>query len=93
MQYDKFIYFDENYCVQVDNRDECIDEIIKEYHKYDSSMYDILATTQLEGFSIEDNVYIYATCMNIADGDTIIHFRDEKWCVLSDDFEKLGRNK
>ena len=87
----KFIVLDEFYRRPVDDRDDAVDKLMEEYYKYDSSMYDILAVTNLEGFSIEDNVYIYASCMKIADGDTIIHFRDEKWCVLSDDFEKLGR--
>ena len=63
MQYDKFIYFDENYCVQVDNRDECIDEIIKEYHKYDSSMYDI---SKILEYALKNNVFeiIYKNSQN-----------------------------
>ena len=75
----------------VSNKEEAIEKIIKEYHKYDTSMYDLLACIRLNGFSLEDNVYIYATCMKISDGDSIIHIRDEEWDIISQDYEELGR--
>lgn len=83
---DKFLHHE-----PVKDKDEAVDRIIKEYFKYDVSMYDMLAAIKLEGFSIEDNVYIYATCMNMSDEDTIIHFRDEGWSITSDDYERLGK--
>ena len=75
----------------VSDKEEAIEKIIKDYHKYDISMYDLLACTRLNGFSLEDNVYIYATCMKISDGDSIIHIRDEEWDIISQDYEELGR--
>jgi hypothetical protein len=83
---DEYIYFE-----PVSDKEDAIEKIINDYYKYDTSMYDLLACTRLDGFSLEDNVYIYATCMKISDGDSIIHIRDEEWGIIAQDYERLGR--
>lgn len=75
----------------VKDKEDAIEKIIEDYHKHDASMYDVLACTRLDGFSLEDNIYIYATCMRISDGDSIIHIRDEEWDIVAEDYETLGR--
>ena len=56
---------------------DCVDAIIEEYQRFDVSMYDILASIAIYGFSAEDVINIYAECMRISDGDTIVHLRDD----------------
>ena len=87
----KFIVLDDFYRRPVEDKDDAVNKLMEVYYKHDESMYDVLAITTLEGFSIEDNVYIYATCMKISDGDSIIHIRDEEWSIIAEDYESLGR--
>ena len=71
---------------------DCVDAIIEEYQRFDVSMCDILASTAIYGFSAEDVINIYAECMRISDGDTIVHLRDEDIDALNffEDKEILG---
>lgn len=93
MNYNKCVIFDDVKCLSVDSKEEAYCQIMNEYYSYNVSMYDLLAGTSLEGFSMEDVVYIYAKCMKTSDGDTIVHIRDENWIVISDTnaYEILGR--
>lgn len=61
----------------VKDKNDCVNAIVKEYKRFDISMHELLAGIEIYGFSTEDVVYIYAKCMNISDGDTIVHFRTE----------------
>lgn len=56
------------------NRDLCVEVIMEEYHRYDNSMCDILASLSIEGYSVEDVAYIYAKCMKLSDSDRTIRF-------------------
>lgn len=85
------LYMSDGVTFDVKDKEDAIEKIIEDYHKYDVSMYDVLACTRLDGFSLEDNIYIYATCMRISDGDSIIHIRDEEWDIVAEDYETLGR--
>lgn len=73
----KFIVImNENVTYSVKDKEDCIKIILEEYEKFDLSMFDLLSGIEVQGFSIEDVVSIYATCMNKTDGDYIIHVRD-----------------
>lgn len=78
IEYDRYILImDEGIKYYVKDTQDCVDAIIEEYHSFDASMYDILASIAIYGFSAEDVINIYAECMRISDGDAIVHLRDE----------------
>ena len=75
---DKYILImNEGVTYDVTDIQDCVEAIVEEYLRFDVSMYDILATTAIYGFSAEDVINIYAECMRISDGDTIVHLRDD----------------
>lgn len=74
----------------VKDKVDCVQIIMEEYEKYDACMYDLLASIAIYGFSAEDVVEIYAKCMNLSDGDTILHLRDE-WDIELNE-EIIGLN-
>ena len=71
------LIMNEGITYDVVNKEDCVQAIVEEYQRFNVSMYDILATTAIYGFSAEDVINIYAECMKVSDGDTIIHIRDE----------------
>lgn len=71
------LIMNEGVTYNVENKNDCVNAIIEEYKKFDISMHELLAGIEIRGFSSEDVVYIYAKCMSISDGDTIVHFRTE----------------
>lgn len=73
----QIIIMNEGVTYNVTDREDCVQAIIEEYHRFDVSMYELLASIEINGFSAEDVVDIYAECMKISDGDAIIHFKDE----------------
>ena len=78
-QYEKYILImNEGVTYDVTDVQDCVDAIIEEYQRFDVSMYDILASIAIYGFSAEDVINIYAECMRISDGDAIVHLRDEE---------------
>ena len=78
-QYEKYILImNEGVTYDVTDIQDCVDAIIEEYQRFDVSMYDILASIAIYGFSAEDVINIYAECMRISDGDTIVHLRTEE---------------
>ncbi len=79
------LIMNEGVTFNVKDRDDCVDAIVEEYERFSVSMHELLAGIEIRGFSSEDVVYIYAKCMNISDGDTIIHFRTE---INKDDFKE-----
>ena len=75
---DKYILIiNEGVTYDVTDAQDCVDAIIEEYQRFDVSMYDILASIAIYGFSAEEVINIYAECMRISDGDTIVHLRDD----------------
>ena len=77
-QYEKYILImSEGVTYDVINKQDCVDAIVEEYQRFDASMYDVLASIAIYGFSAEDVINIYAECMRISDGDTIVHLRDD----------------
>lgn len=74
----------------VKDKNDCVNAIVEEYKRFDISMHELLAGIEICGFSTEDVVYIYAKCMNISDGDTIIHFRTEIDKEKFKEYEILG---
>ena len=75
---DKYILIiGEDVTIDVIDAQDCVDEILAEYQRYDASMYDVLASIAIHGFSAEEVINIYAECMKISDGDTIVHLRDD----------------
>lgn len=78
MEYDRYILImNEGVTYDVTDAQDCVDAIIEEYQRFDASMYDILASIAIYGFSAEDVINIYAECMRLSDGDAIVHLRDE----------------
>ena len=78
VEYDRYILImNEGIKYYVTDAQDCVDAIIEEYQSFDASMYDILASIAIYGFSAEDVINIYAECMRISDGDAIVHLRDE----------------
>lgn len=78
VKYDRFILImNEGVTYDVTDAQDCVDAIIEEYQRFDASMYDILASIAIYGFSAEEVINIYAECMKISDGDTIVHLRDD----------------
>lgn len=77
-QYEKYILImSEGVTYDVIDKQDCVDAIVEEYQRFDASMYDVLASIAIYGFSAEDVINIYAECMRISDGDAIVHLRDE----------------
>ncbi len=75
---DKYILImSEGISYDVKDAQDCVDAIIDEYQAYDVCMYDLLAGIAIYGFSAEEVINIYAECMRISDGDTIVHLRDD----------------
>ena len=78
MEIEKYIYLiNENIAYNVEDPHDCVNAIVDEYQTYDVSMYDLLASIAIYGFSVEEVINIYAECMKISDGDTIVHLRDD----------------
>ena len=78
VKYDRYILImNEGVTYDVTDAQDCVNAIIEEYHRFDVSMYDILASIAIYGFSAEEVINIYAECMKISDGDTIVHLRDD----------------
>lgn len=69
------LIMNEDVIYDVKDKNDCVNAIVEEYKKFDISMHELLSGIEIRGFSSEDVVYIYAKCMNISDGDTIVHFR------------------
>ena len=75
---DKYILIiDEDVTIDVINAEDAVDVLLAEYQSFDVSMHEILAGVSIYGFTAEEVVNIYAECMKIADGDTIVHLRDD----------------
>ena len=85
--YKKIIIMNEGIDYDVKDKDDCVEAIIEEYHRFDASMSEILASIEIRGFSAEDVVDIYASCVRISDSDTIIRFFDD---VDEDDINKIS---
>ena len=79
------LIMNENITCDFKDKNDCVNVIVEEYKRFDISMHELLAGIEICGFSTEDVVYIYAKCMNISDGDTIVHFRTE---INIDDFKE-----
>ena len=73
----KLIIMNEGIDYDIKSKQDAVDAIFEEYHKFDDSMCDILASVELQGFSMEDVVDIYAECMLISDGDHMIRITEE----------------
>lgn len=71
----------------------CVEVIMEEYQRHDVSMYDLLASIEIVGLSSEDVINIYAECMKRADGDIIVHIREEVDNDLIKEHEVLGITK
>ena len=69
---------------------DCVEVIMEEYQRHDVSMYDLLASIEIVGLSSEDVINIYAECMKRADGDIIVHIREEIENELLEGHEILG---
>lgn len=88
MEYDRYILImSEGITYDVEDAQDCVDAIIDEYQMFDVSMYDLLASIAIYGFSAEDVINIYAECMRLSDGDAIVHLRDEDDIDATDFFK------
>ena len=68
---------DEEIEIDVNSAEGVVETIIKEYHKNDVCMHDLLAVLELKGFSIEQVFEIYAECMRESDGDITVRLPAE----------------
>lgn len=78
MNVKKIIVSDEDEVVEIEVKDKsnCVDVILEEYKKYDICMEDFLYSTELQGFSIQDVVDIFAKVINIVDLDQVLIYND-----------------
>lgn len=72
---------------------DCVEAIVEEYQRHSVSMYDLLASIEIIGLSAEDVTNIYAECMKRADGDIIVHIREEVDNELLKEHEILGMKR
>lgn len=89
---DKYILIiNENVTIDVIDTQDAVDVLLTEYLSFDISMHEILAGVSIYGFTAEEVVNIYAECMKISDGDTIVHLRDDLEALnFFEDKEILG---
>lgn len=73
----KIIIMNEGIDYDVKDKHDCVDAIWEEYMRFDVSMSEVLASIEIRGFSAEDVVDIYATCVNKSDSDTMIRIFEE----------------
>lgn len=86
----KVIVIEDGTTYNVDNKKDCVKAVIEEYIKYDVSMSEVLASVEIQGFSVEDVVDIYAECMKISDGDVTVRFTDDIPMEIIEDALILG---
>lgn len=81
----------EDVTIDVIDAQDAVDVLLTEYLSFDVSMHEILAGVSIYGFTAEEVVNIYAECMKITDGDTIVHLRDDLEALnFFEDKEILG---
>lgn len=91
----RIVIMNENIDYHVKDKIDCVNAIIEEYHRFDVSMSEILASIEIQGFSAEDVVDIYASCVQKSDNDTMVRFFNEVdyndiVSISDDNFYMLG---
>ena len=74
----QIIIMNEGIAFDVKDKNDCVKAIIEEYNRSDVCIHELLSTIEIQGFSAEDVVYIYANCMNTIEGDILVHIREPK---------------
>ena len=92
----KFIKISEGKVYNVETVSDCIKVITEnEYWNCEESMSEVLASVEINGFSAEEVVDIYAKCVWFADRDLMVRFYDETnetgVKTLTEDYMILGR--
>lgn len=65
----KLIVMNEGVDFEVKDKNDAIDAILEEYHRFDLSMAELLDSLELRGFSIQDTVDIFSKVIYKTDSD------------------------
>lgn len=76
MNVKKIIVSDEGVEIEVKDKSNCVEVILEKYKKDDICMDEFLYSIELQGFSIQDVVDIFAKVINIVDSDQVLIYND-----------------
>ncbi len=73
----KIIITDECIDFDVKDKEDCVNAIIEEYNRNDLCVEELLYSIEIQGFSVQDVVEIFARIINIIESDKLLQYKEE----------------